>query len=499
MKDLIVQAKKILQDKAFVVCVILATLLSFGYGITHVSVGIDDLCFDRYVTGTWMLSANRWGTWFFYNFFKIYSFSPFWLELLTVTMYFITSIILCSAVKNISKDKFGRLAYILLACGYISFPILSFQFVYQSTNITVAFSNLIMSLIAYLIFTNFKYKNNKLWLILYAILGAFSVACYESCLQTYAVCSIIYVLLWVLYSEEKPKFIKEILPIGLIYILVFLVSIGLYLGIGKIITINLEKTGELHENPAYNVTVFEDDESYKTFIQGRYKEMYQTNTNDKFVYIFTFSSIAFIICIIIEAIRNKRYNIIWLAIMAIGTNFVFALIFVNLLYRIYYSWAIMIGFEYLFIYQTVSNIAFLRKLKIDRIVMIIFTLIILFQTKETNRYIYDDWRANEEAKNRFIFIGNTIKSYCEIPGKKVVYKYEGLTMTSTFDWSVNVFDDMGAVITQYINYNGFYLQNSGLRWEETLWMAPGDYENRKVINSYVAEGEFFIYVEINQE
>ena len=499
MKDLIVQAKKILQDKTFIVCVIFATLLSFGYGITHVSVGIDDLCFDRYVTGTWMLSANRWGTWAFYNFFKIYSFSPFWLELLTVTIYFITSIILCSAVKNISKDKIDKLAYILLACGYISFPILSFQFVYQSTNITVAFSNLIMSLIAYLIFANFKNKKNKLWLLMYALIGAFSVACYESCLQTYAVCSIIYALLWVLYSEEKPKLLKEILPIGLIYILVFLVSIGLYLGIGKVIKINLEKTGELHKNPAYNVTVFEDDESYKTFIQERYKEMYQTNTNDKFVFIFTWTSISFIICIIIEAIRNKRYNIIWLAFIAIGANFAFALIFVNLLYRIYYSWAIMIGFEYLFIYQTIYNIAFLRKLKIDRIALIIVTLIILFQTKETNRYIYDDWRANEEAKNRFIFIGNTIKSYCEIPGKKVVYKYEGLTMTSTFDWSVNVFDDMGAVITQYINYNGFYLQNSGLRWEETLWMAPGDYENRKVINSYVSEGEFFIYVEINQE
>lgn len=499
MKDLIDEAKKLLQDKVFVVAVIFTTLLSFGYGITHVSVGIDDLCFDRYVIGTWMLSANRWGTWAFYNFFKIYSFSPFWLELLTVTMYFLTALVLCSTIKNIAKDKINRVAYILLACGYISFPILSFQFVYQSTNITVAFSNLIMALISYLVFKNFIDKKNKAWLILYAFLGAFSVACYESCLQTYAVCALIYVLLWVLYSEEKPKFVKQILPVGAILVAVFAVSIGLYLGIGKIITTNLAKSGELHDNPAYNVTVFEDDESYKTFLQGRYDEMYKTNTNDQFVFIFTYASIAFLVCLIIEAIRNKRYHVIWLGFMAVGTNLAFAAIFVNLLYRIYYSWAIMVGFEYLFIYQTVCNIELLRKVKIDKVALIVCAFIILFQTKETNRYIYDDWRANEEAKNRFIFIGNTIKSYCEVPGKKVVYKYEGLTMTSTFDWAVNVFGDMGAVITQYINYNGFYIQNSGLRWEETLWMAPGDYENRKVINSYVSEGEFFIYVEVNQE
>ena len=72
-------------------------------------------------------------------------------------------------------------------------------------------------------------------------------------------------------------------------------------------------------------------------------------------------------------------------------------------------------------------------------------------------------------------------------------------MTSTFDWSVNVFGDMGAVITQYINYNGFYIQNSGVRWEESLWMVPDDYENRKIINSYVSEGTHYIYVEINQQ
>lgn len=498
MKELLEEAKKFLQDKIFVVCLVFTALLGFGYGITHVSVGIDDLCFDRYVLGTWMLSANRWGTWAFYNFFKIYSFSPFWLELLTVSMYFVTALALCSAIKNVVKDKISRVGYILLGTGYISFPILCFQFVYESTNITVAFSNLIMVIVAYLIFSNFKNKKNKAWLILYVALGAFSVACYESCLQTYAVVALILVMLWIKYSEEKIKF-KNIIVVGLIYILVIAFSIGAYLGIGKLITIHLEKIGELHSNPAYNVTVFKDDESYSTFLKGRYEDMYKNNTNDYFVFIATASSLAFVICIIIEAIKNKKYHLIWLSILAICSNLVFAGVFVNLLYRIYYSWAIMVGFEYLFIYETIRNIELFRKIKLDKIALIICAFIILFQTKETTRYIYDDWRANEEAKNRFIFIGNTIKSYCDVPGKKVVYKYEGLTMTSTFDWAVNVFDDMGAVITQYINYNGFYIQNSGLRWEETLWMAPGDYENRKVINSYVSEGEFFIYVEINQE
>lgn len=42
MKDLYEGMKKLLQDKVFVVFVVFAALLSFGFGITHVSVGIDD-------------------------------------------------------------------------------------------------------------------------------------------------------------------------------------------------------------------------------------------------------------------------------------------------------------------------------------------------------------------------------------------------------------------------------------------------------------------------
>lgn len=498
MRDLYEGIKKLLQDKAFVVFVVFTALLSFGFGITHVSVGIDDLCFDRYVMGTWMLSANRWGTWAFYNLFKITSFSPFWLELLTVTMYFMTALVICSALKIITKDKLSKVSYILLGAGYISFPILCFQFLYQSTNITVAFSNLIFILVAYLIWDNLKNKKNKLWFILYMFLGAFSVACYESCIQTFAVVALIFTVMWVLYSEDKVKF-KDIFVHGIIYILVLAISIGLYLGIGKLITMHLEKIGQLHDTPAYSTTIFEMEQSYKEFLDQRYKELYSENTNDVFVFILTGASAGFLVCAIIQGVRNKKYHIIWLSILAVLANLAFLMIFDNLLFRMYYSWTILAGFEYLFIYETALSIEWIRKIKLDKVVIVLIAFIILIQTKETNKYIFEDWRVNEEAKNKFILIGNTIKSQCSIPGKKVVYKYEGLTMTSTFDWAVNVFDDMGAVITQYINFNGFFIQNSGWRWEETLWMVPGDYENRRVINSYVSEGEHYIYVEINQD
>ena len=504
MKELYEEIKSIMQNKIFVVCLIITAILSFGFGITHISIGIDDLCFDRYAVGTWILSANRWGTWLFYNIFRIFSFTPFWLEFMTVIVYFVTAIILCSIIKKISKDQISSFSYILLGCGYISFPILSFQFVYQSTNITVALSNLILIIIAYLVFMNYKEKKNKLWFILYIFISAFAIACYESCLQTYAVFSLIITLMWIKYSEDKIKF-KSIAFLGFIFIITIVLSIGVYFGIASLVKIHLKNIGELHPNGAYSTTIFENISkvgkkiAISELFDDRYNTMIKTNKNDLFVFGGLFTSIIFIISAVINSIKNKKYNMIWISVFLLGVNLVFPLVFISLLYRMYYSWAVTIGFEFLFIYETIKEIDMLNRKKLDKIIFLVFMFIILLQSKEMNNKLFEDYRANEEAKNRFILIGNTIKSYCSESGKPVVYKYEGLTMTSTFDWSVNVFDDMGAVITQYINYNGFFIQNSGLRWEETLWKVPGDYENRKIINSYVSEGEHYIYVEINQD
>ena len=500
MNEIYTEIKKFLKDKIFITCLIFTALLSFGYGITHVSIGIDDLCFDRYVKGTWILSANRWGTWALYNFFRIDDFTPFWLELITVFIYFITALVLCSAIKSIAKDKVDSRAYILLACGYISFPILSYQFVYQSTNFSVALSNLILIIIAYLIFANVGDKKNKLWFIPYVLISAFAIACYESCVQTYAVFAIMLTFFWVKYSKETIPF-KSLAIIGGFFILSIVIAIGVYYGIAMLEKAYLKQIGELHFNAAYNTTIIEGikmgkEDFLRFFLNYRYQELFQNNSKNIFVFTIAISSVIFMICTIAQAIKNRRYHIIWLSFLAVIANLIFPVIFVALLYRIYYSWTVMIGIEYFVIFETVSNSKLLRKYKIGTVIFIFLAFVIFMQSKETSNKIYDDWRANEEAKNKFMFIGNTIESECSNPNKPVIYKFEYLEngMTDTFEWTVSAFGEIGELITKYINYYGFSVINSGKSWKPTE-----DYDKRKVVNSYVSEGEKYIYVEINQD
>lgn len=48
--------KYFVENKIFVIAIILVTILSFGFTITNSSVGMDDTAFDRYYAGKEMLA-----------------------------------------------------------------------------------------------------------------------------------------------------------------------------------------------------------------------------------------------------------------------------------------------------------------------------------------------------------------------------------------------------------------------------------------------------------
>ena len=158
MKEIVNNYKEIfisfIKNKKYIVSIIFVAILSYGFTITNYSIGVDDLCFDRYVEGTYILSAKRWGTWLLYNVLNITTFSPFWLDFIVATLMCITAIVVCTIIKKIVKDKINIWGYIIFSAIFISNPLISQFFMYQSTNLTVVISNLIAICAATILFEN---------------------------------------------------------------------------------------------------------------------------------------------------------------------------------------------------------------------------------------------------------------------------------------------------------------------------------------------------------
>ena len=145
MKETIKEYKDVfisfLKSKTYLYSIIFVAILSYGFTITHSAIGADDLCLDKYIEGTYILSQKRWGTWLLYNVLNITSFTPFWLEAVVVAIMVLIAIIVCTFMKKILKNKVNIWAYVIFSTVFISNPIIFRFFMYQPTNLSVVVSN----------------------------------------------------------------------------------------------------------------------------------------------------------------------------------------------------------------------------------------------------------------------------------------------------------------------------------------------------------------------
>lgn len=177
--------KYFLNNKKYITAIIIITILSYGFIFTHFTVGIDDLCFDRYLNKGYWLAASRWGAVVTYKLLGITKFTPIWLESIVIILTICMAIVLCSFIRKNLKIKIKDYEFILFAGILISTPMLYIQMMYQTSSLTNILSNFALIIIAMLFYENFyKYKDKKIYWISTLIMPLF-ISMYESCCQTY--------------------------------------------------------------------------------------------------------------------------------------------------------------------------------------------------------------------------------------------------------------------------------------------------------------------------
>lgn len=201
--------KYFLKNKFFMCTIIIVAILSFGFTITHHSVGVDDTCLDRYYTlnseysNTNMITAGRWGSFILYYVLDITSFTPFWLDCITTLLIIATAITCCIFIKKQCGEKYGIMPYIIFSCVYISYPMINEPFIFQASNLAVALSTWITIVLLIYIYENyFNLKNNKMYIIIIPILATV-ISMYESCCQAYIVLMFGMILLRILLNKNE--------------------------------------------------------------------------------------------------------------------------------------------------------------------------------------------------------------------------------------------------------------------------------------------------------
>lgn len=448
-------------NKIYVICVIIVALLSYGFTITHYSIGIDDLCFDRYVDGNYILVAKRWGTWLLYNLLNIHNFTPFWLDLLTTLNIIFIAILICSFLRKNLKNKINEIPYTIFSCILISSPIIFNFYFYQTTSLSVSFSAIIMISFEILLFENFfENNNNRTINSILGILTAIPISMYESCIQIFLVMCGLSIFIRSLTSKDKPIQIIKFLFLNLVTLLIGFV---IYYLIGSVIIAYLKKNGKYVVNFAFEKIPWESKEfREKTFaekIEYLVDQTKKVNTlswiKDPTIY-FNFAIITIVFLMeIYNLIKNKKVIRFLSIIMILLSNFLLCILQGVILYRAELSLSITIALSWLYLFYRFSNIKYLKY------IFSIFTILfILLQTQVITKMFYIEYQRFEKEKNIAINIGLDITKNFNYANKPVLYT--GISNENpngeVLRYGITAFNEFGVETTKFINNFGFHLK-----------------------------------------
>lgn len=496
--------KELLNNKVYIFSIIIVAILAYGFTITNFSIGVDDLCFDRYVTGGYIFAAGRWGTPLLYAILQIFEFTPFWLEMIVTILTVLMGIIFTAFLKKEFSNKLKTVHYIIATSMLISYPILHQSFIYQSTNLSVIISNLALIIIPILIYEHLPKKENLKMCLLFSIILPFFISMYESCCQTY-ICMVSIIAFIKIYNNIKDKqAVKNTIKYILLSITILVGGLIVNFLISNIIKSILDSNGMLQLDYSSKAIPWLD---FNNNILLMLKDNVWLKIVEDFKnlqYIRTFIIFAFIslVITIIKGIKEKRLILIPIMLTIVLSNFIINLLQIRVLYRINTSWSIAIAFFSIFIIMNINDKT------INRIVSAIFCIIVLFQTKQMNQAFYNDYVRYKKDANYGYYLANAIINECTDTTKPVVYLYQkrdGIHQNrinidngwSIFDWGAGAFGEPGAEITKFINSLGYNFKiATNEQREEAIYNL---YSSRFEINSNdkIYETDKYIVVIIN--
>ncbi|MCR2046520.1 glucosyltransferase domain-containing protein [Acetatifactor muris] len=175
-----------LHQKMFVVILALTALGSYGFAVTHESIGIDDTMVDVYLNDGIEVLMGRWTIYLINKLFYLGEFMPHITEIGGVMILLLSVVLYCILLRRILGEKIGIGGYTAFACAFISQPFLGGLYLYYyHSGMDVGYLALALSLLFLL--ESFGRKGKKYFAYLTgSMLGLWiAVGCYESFIILY--------------------------------------------------------------------------------------------------------------------------------------------------------------------------------------------------------------------------------------------------------------------------------------------------------------------------
>ncbi|MBP9988033.1 MAG: glucosyltransferase domain-containing protein, partial [Ruminococcus sp.] len=173
---------KYLNDKFYMLFLLITALGSYGFLITHYSVSIDDLEYDRYYYGE-LIAQGRLSSTIIHRLFNLTDNIIYIQDFLGLVFMCIGIILLCTFLDKYLKTK-NHIPQIFFSCVFLSFPLHSELFSYGGCFFAIGSECVLMSISLLLVKEYLETQKISCWIL--SIIPLFVIASwYESMLIVY--------------------------------------------------------------------------------------------------------------------------------------------------------------------------------------------------------------------------------------------------------------------------------------------------------------------------
>lgn len=133
-KNWIGEIQFFLKNKIYMAILGLTAVFSYGFLVTHQTVGIDDTPYAYYFEEGLNAIVGRWFLYLVNKVFHVAEFSPFMTDLAGVLILMAAAVVWCGLLRTICGDKVPFWGYVFFGCIFISCPLHSEVYTYYLHN-----------------------------------------------------------------------------------------------------------------------------------------------------------------------------------------------------------------------------------------------------------------------------------------------------------------------------------------------------------------------------
>jgi len=477
MKTVWEDTKEFLEQKIYILPLILTATLSYGFMAVTPTIGIDDTASERFFQEGLEPYMGRWVLFLINKVFSFAEFAPFITEVLGVIFMIISVTLWCVVFKRILGNKIPILGYTFFSCIFISAPILSELFTYYTHNgIGMAYGLAAVGAIAFT--EGMKGPVSKRWksLIISALFAATAAGCYESMVIVY-IMGIVMAYLFLCKEESGQHYDRRLLwwlfGGGISVILLMLVR-SLLIGIIKVV-FQLEKN--ILVLPTRGISeAFQWVNGTKsmgefTMVLKRFFLKYYINALRYFpITMFVIAALILMIYCCVQTIRYRKPVLLFCGCAILLIPWVMILIEAQVTpYRASQYIPLVCGFAVLLLADMIQEMAKGRFFQPLWYVAVIWMTVCTFnQCTEMNKWFYVDHLKYEDAKNTMNTIAYELENSYDIE-KPIIFvghyrvpdgmlRDAGLKLNAKEFWSIRACSDIldPHLKEKYYTASGYY-------------------------------------------